>query len=94
MNQPTASNQDKHAQQSLTPTPTRAAPATRTRPDEPTITINLTPRQENDVSKRTHIPRTTAYRYIRTLHAAGLLEPDPTSRIYRLAERLRSRSSP
>lgn len=50
-------------------------------------------RTTTDVAMQTGIPKKTAYRYIRTWAAVGLLELDATSRLYRLAEHVRDRIS-
>lgn len=50
-------------------------------------------RTTTDVATQTGIPKKTAYRYIRTWAAVGLLELDATSRLYRLAEHVRDRIS-
>jgi biotin operon repressor len=47
----------------------------------------------SEVAAALGIPKNTVYRYIRTLAAAGLLEQDATSRLYRLTTPPRDRTS-
>ncbi len=46
-----------------------------------------TERRVSDVADQVHLTRSTAHRFIKTFQAAGLMEQNPDTRMYRLVRR-------